>query len=242
MRNGYQMIYMPSHHRADSTGCVYEHILIAEEKLGRKLKANECVHHLNEVRNDNRPENLIVFKTVADHTAFHMGCDIILEGDVYIALQNKNSICPQCGRTKDHKAKMCIHCWSVLCKKVEQPSKEELEKMILSMSFVQIGKQFGVSDNTVRNWCKNYELPYKYRDLHPKKETPEKKVIDNTYKVKMTNEHTSNEFNNLNYAIDYLINNDIAKDGSKRYTIRDNIVRAFKKDKMYYGFHWLIYK
>ena len=94
MRNGYEMIYNPTHHRADTTGCVYEHVVIAEEKLGRELKTEECVHHLNEVRNDNRTENLIVFKTVADHTAFHMGADIVLEGDVYVALPNKNLICP----------------------------------------------------------------------------------------------------------------------------------------------------
>ena len=53
MRNGYKMLYMPAHHRADSTGCVYEHIVVAEKKLGRELKDGECVHHLNEIRNDN---------------------------------------------------------------------------------------------------------------------------------------------------------------------------------------------
>ena len=83
MRNGYEMLYMPTHHRADSTGCVYEHIVVAEKKLGRELKDDECVHHINEVRNDNREENLIVFKTKADHTAFHHGCEAILDGDIY---------------------------------------------------------------------------------------------------------------------------------------------------------------
>ena len=64
------MLYMPAHHRADSTGCVYEHIVVAEKKLGRELKDGECVHHLNEIRNDNREENLIVFKTIADLLLF----------------------------------------------------------------------------------------------------------------------------------------------------------------------------
>ena len=49
----------------------YEHILIIEKKLGRKLKANELVHHINGVKHDNRVENLRVM-TIAEHTILHM--------------------------------------------------------------------------------------------------------------------------------------------------------------------------
>lgn len=165
MRNGYEMVYMPSHHRADSTGCVYEHIIVAERKLGRLLKNGECVHHLNGIRNDNREENLIVFKTIGDHTAFHNGCEIELEGDVYIAKMDKN-ICPNCGNIKYRRAKLCISCNSIMQRKVERPSKEELFELIKTMQFTQIGKMYGVSDNTIRKWCKKYELPFKRDDIN----------------------------------------------------------------------------
>jgi uncharacterized protein YjcR len=33
--------------------------------------------------------------------------------------------------------------------------------MIRSMSFISIGKEYGVSDNTVRKWCDKYSLPRK---------------------------------------------------------------------------------
>lgn len=43
-------------------------------------------------------------------------------------------------------------------RKVERPSKEELLKLIESNTWVSIGKKFGVSDNTIRNWAKIYNL------------------------------------------------------------------------------------
>ena len=64
---GYVMVRNPGHPRARQNGYVLEHILVAEEMLGRPLKPGEVVHHRNEKMADNRPENLEVYESNVAH-------------------------------------------------------------------------------------------------------------------------------------------------------------------------------
>ena len=52
------MVLVRDHPRAGRNGYVFEHVLVMEGMLGRRLGPGETVHHLNGVRDDNRPENL----------------------------------------------------------------------------------------------------------------------------------------------------------------------------------------
>ncbi len=56
------MVRAPGHPRATSGPYVFEHILVAEDLLGRYLHDGETVHR-NGVRDDNRPENLELWTT-----------------------------------------------------------------------------------------------------------------------------------------------------------------------------------
>lgn len=63
--------------------------------------------------------------------------------------------------TRIEKEKFCSQeCWHNQSRKCERPSKEELLVLIETMSFVAVGKKFGVSDNSIRKWCKNYKINF----------------------------------------------------------------------------------
>lgn len=47
-----------------------EHRRVMEEIIGRKLKPNEDVHHINGIHDDNRPENLMVINH-SEHMKLH---------------------------------------------------------------------------------------------------------------------------------------------------------------------------
>jgi len=57
--DGYVHIYAPSYHRHDSQGYVPEHIMVWEKVHQKRLPEGYVIHHLNGIRDDNRPENLV---------------------------------------------------------------------------------------------------------------------------------------------------------------------------------------
>lgn len=60
--DGYWAIKMPEHPNANKSGYVMEHRLVMSEKIGRPLKKDEVVHHIDGNRFNNNLNNLALKK------------------------------------------------------------------------------------------------------------------------------------------------------------------------------------
>ncbi len=69
--DGYAMVMMHGHPRANHMGYVREHILVAERALGRSLPADAVVHHVDEHKTGNENANLVVCQDQAYHLLLH---------------------------------------------------------------------------------------------------------------------------------------------------------------------------
>lgn len=70
-RGGYLYIWKPDHPKAGKKGYVPHACLVAEKALGKYLPDKAMVHHINEIRDDDRPENLVVCEDSAYHMLLH---------------------------------------------------------------------------------------------------------------------------------------------------------------------------
>lgn len=66
-KDGYVLLWMPGHPEANRHGYVREHRIVMAQMIGRPLLQGEVVDHRNDIRDDNRPENLRLFASNGDH-------------------------------------------------------------------------------------------------------------------------------------------------------------------------------
>lgn len=100
--NGYLMVVNKKRER------VYEHRMVAEIALGRKLLSSEHVHHIDKVKDNNAPWNLLVL-TNSDHQKLH-AMENATENAGRWSKKYERCVC--CGRTDlKHMGKgMCRNC------------------------------------------------------------------------------------------------------------------------------------
>lgn len=96
MIDGYRKVLAPEHPRADRDGFVMEHILVAEKALGSFLPPGAVIHHVNEIKDDNRPENLVICEGRRYHKWIHIRMKIIDRG----GNPDTEKICSRCQTVK----------------------------------------------------------------------------------------------------------------------------------------------
>lgn len=118
------------------------------------------LHHINGKHNDNRIENLQILCPNCHSQTNNFS-------------NKKNKItnnCKDCGCEIGNKSTYCVKCAPKHHKifkvsEANMPTKEELLEMIKKMSFVEIGKMYGITDNSIRKWCKKYNIPSTKKEL-----------------------------------------------------------------------------
>lgn len=175
--NGYVVVHDPDNPAAMRNKCwngyVYEHIKVAQEFMGRRLRRGEIVHHLDGDRSNNNPKNLLVLER-SQHVKLHEWIDA---GAPFGESLLENRV--NCGKPKWEKSRECPNCDGVVInprarfcssscaatyrnRNSRRPSGEDIRRELQKGgSMLSLGRLYGVSDNAVRKWCKSLDIDYK---------------------------------------------------------------------------------
>ena len=103
--------------------------------------------HINGDHSDNRLENLRVLCPNCHSQTSTFGTRRL----------KKENYCKFCGKKIDRKSIRCKSCSAKQTNKrkvLNRPTIEQLESLLQSHTYVDIGKMYGVSDNAIRKWMK----------------------------------------------------------------------------------------
>ena len=168
--NGYRIVYLPEHPKALKSrgynGWVYEHVYLTEIMIGRSVKSNEVIHHLDGNPMNNRFGNLLILDD-RQHLKLHKWLSNGASGIEKLCGNRSNSgkskvitptFCP-CGATLQEKQKkFCNNDCSTEHRRKNIPSKEQLiEDWCEYANFSAIGRKYDVSNTAVKKWYKMYD-------------------------------------------------------------------------------------
>lgn len=106
----------------------YRYRYVMSQQLGRPLRTDEHVHHVNRDKTDDRPENLEI-KTPSEHAALHTADRVAGRKAKWLhEWSPKHEACTECGTTeREHVGKgQCSRCYFTLRRRItggHQPRK-----------------------------------------------------------------------------------------------------------------------
>jgi predicted RNA-binding Zn-ribbon protein involved in translation (DUF1610 family) len=121
---------------------------ISDEWNGKKITLE--LDHINGVRIDHRLENLR-WMCPNCHSQTETYCRGRQRLEDSLVRSKARGVKKAASVEKKHAPRVWL-------RKVERPDRETLQEMVRSSPLTAIGKKYGVSDNSVRKWCKSYGL------------------------------------------------------------------------------------
>lgn len=77
IHKGYILIYTPNHPNHNNQGYVKEHRLVMEQHIGRFLKKQEVVHHIDHNKINNDISNLMLFDNNREHMIYDRATRVV---------------------------------------------------------------------------------------------------------------------------------------------------------------------
>ena len=151
---GYLYCYSPQHYTANSAGKVLQHVYVMCEAIGRPLKPDECVHHIDRDKTNNNLSNLRLM-TNSEHGLLHAIEDR--------GFKTQTKLCPTCDKNFTISSKSTQKFCSFYCSNIERTqftvTREDLYLMVWTQPTVQVAKALNVSDVAVAKRCKKLNVP-----------------------------------------------------------------------------------
>jgi len=137
--------------------------LCGQDENWNGMKISLILDHTNGINNDNRIENLRIVcpncnAGLSTFSGKNINNDFKYNKFKYIKTITNNC---ECGKIISKNSKTCSECSSLQQRKVERPPHELLLKEIKELGYCGTGRKYGVSDNAIRKWIKNYKIGYR---------------------------------------------------------------------------------
>lgn len=146
--------------------------LCGQSEIWNGMRISLILDHINGIHNDNRLCNLRILcpncnagqdtfagrntKRKIESEYIVKTKDKIIKEIKYNGTKITTFFCI-CGEKMNKESKKCTNCFSYNRRKVERPPYDQLLKEIESTNYSEVGRKYGVSDNSIRKWIKHYE-------------------------------------------------------------------------------------